>query len=303
MKHIFVVNPAAGGGQAEKTVLPLVRAALKDKELDYEIHRTLNKSETAEYVRQKALEGVRTRFYACGGDGTLNDVLTGMLGFENADLALVPCGTGNDFAKNFSSRDRLRDIEALMKADTVPCDVIKYGGGCCLNMFNIGIDCDVVVESRKTRGILAGSPMSYAAAALKVLSKGKTYRMAWELDGERREDEIMLCAVANGRFCGGGFKSSPLASVRDGIMDVAVVRPVRGLKMLRLLLKYRQGTYLEAEEAKDIVEYFKCESFRLIPLEDVHVAVDGEVEEFKETEFRVAPSAVRIAVPEGCELL
>ena len=103
MKHVFVVNPAAGNGAGLRDILPAIHKALTGFEEDYEIHRTMSEQETILYCRQKcAFEG-RVRFYACGGDGTINNVLTGIVGHDNAELAIIPCGTGNDFVRNYRS--------------------------------------------------------------------------------------------------------------------------------------------------------------------------------------------------------
>ena len=303
MKHIFVVNPAAGNGLAEKTYLPLIHAAVKENGAEYEIHRSLNKQEIGEYVRQRAAEGGQVRFYACGGDGTINDVLCGMFGFVNAELAVMPGGTGNDFAKNFTGAKALKDVRALMAAGTEPCDVIRYDGGYSINMINIGVDCDVAAEASRLKGPLIKGPMAYIAAAARVLPHPNYYRLSYEFEGAVREEELMLCAVANGRFCGGGFKSAPEASVNDGLMDVGIVRPVKGARMLSLLLKYHNGTHLGAKEAEGVVEYFKCSSFSLYPSCDVDICVDGEVTRFSGSTFTVLPQAVRVAVPEGCSLI
>lgn len=304
MKHIFVINPAAGSGQSESTFLPAIHAAVKKYGYEYEIHRTLNKAEVCEYVRQRASVGDEVRFYACGGDGTINDVLCGMIDYPNAQLAVIPSGTGNDFAKNFSAPSDLKDIEKLMAADAKPCDVIKFDGGYCINMLNIGVDCDVVVESERIKGKVIKGAMSYAVAAVSVLSKGKTYKMSYEVNGEKKEEELFLCAIANGKFCGGGFKSCPMASVHDGLMDVCLVRPIKGLKVPKLLLLYRQGKHLESSAAEGYVEYLQCSSFKLTPVsDDINVSIDGEVEKFKGASFEVLRDAIMVAVPKGSTLM
>ncbi|MCF0150809.1 MAG: diacylglycerol kinase family lipid kinase [Firmicutes bacterium] len=303
MKHIFIVNPAAGSGTAEKKLLPLIRSAVSRSGFEYEIHRTLNKQETCDYVRQKASEGSPVRFYACGGDGTLNDVLCGMIGCANAQLAVIPCGSGNDFAKNFSDRKALWDLDAQMQGTPQPCDVIRYEGGYSLNMLNIGVDCDVAYRQTQIKNSVLGGPLSYVAAAVQVLSKSNTYRMRYRADGIEKEEELMLCAIANGCFCGGGFKSAPKASVKDGMMDICIVRPVKGATLLKLLLKYHQGTHLQAKEAEGIVEYLQCRTFSLQPVSPVNVSVDGEVLAFSGSSFELLPGAVRIVVPKGAQLL
>ena len=300
MKHVFVVNPAAGNGAALREILPAIHKALTGFEDDYEIHRTLSEQETILYCRQKcAFEG-DVRFYACGGDGTVNNVLSGIAGFPNAQLAVVPCGTGNDFVRNYTNKEYFLDIEKQIRGSVMPIDVLKWQGGYALNMFNIGVDCDVVAEAAAMKSDRLKGTAAYLAAAFKVLRRGKTYRMAYAVeDGEEQEAELMLAAIANGHFCGGGFQSCPAAKLDDGFMDVCVVRPVRGLKLPILLAKYRAGSHLMDKDADKYIEYIHCKKFRLRTLEPVRISVDGEVLDFADTEFEILPGALQLVVPEG----
>ena len=89
MKHVFVVNPAAGNGAALREILPAIHKALTGFEDDYEIHRTLSEQETILYCRQKCSFEGDVRFYACGGDGTVNNVLSGIAGFPNIQIKRI----------------------------------------------------------------------------------------------------------------------------------------------------------------------------------------------------------------------
>lgn len=304
MKHVFVVNPAAGSGAGLTDILPAIHKALTGFEDDYEIHRTLSEQETILYCRQKcAFEG-DVRFYACGGDGTVNNVLQGIAGHANAQLAVVPCGTGNDFVRNFTNKENFLSIEKQINGSVMPIDVLKWQGGYALNMFNIGVDCDVVAEAAAMKSDKLKGTAAYLAAAFKVLRKGKTYRMAYRVDdGEEVEAELMLAAIANGHFCGGGFKSCPGAKLDDGYMDVSVVSPVRGLKLPILLAKYRAGTHLQDRDADKYIKYIHCKKFSLRALEPVRISVDGEVLDFPDTEFEIIPSWLKFVVPEGSEFI
>ena len=302
MKHVFVVNPAAGNGAGLREILPAIHKALTGFEDDYEIHRTMSEQETILYCRQKcAFEG-EVRFYACGGDGTINNVLSGIMGHDNAQLAIVPCGTGNDFVRNFTGRDNFLNIEKQIHGTVMPIDVLKWQGGYALNMFNIGVDCDVVAEAAAMKSDKLKGTAAYLAAAFKVLRKGKTYRMAYTIeDGEEVESELMLAAIANGHFCGGGFKSCPEAKLDDGNMDVCVVRPVKGLKLPVLLAKYRAGSHLSDKDANKYITYIHCKKFRLRALEPVRISVDGEVLDFTDTEFEILPASLKLVIPEGSQ--
>ena len=303
MKHIFIVNPAAGNGGAITEITPAALKALKDKGDEYEIHRSLNKQEIHDYVRSRAESGEHIRFYACGGDGTINDVMCGLVGCPNAELAIVPCGSGNDFARNFTHQENFFNMEKQFNATLMDVDVIRAGETYAINMLNIGVDCDVVVAANASRNKFIKGSGAYLVGVLKVLPRAKGYKMRYELDDKVVEDELFLAAVANGSYCGGGFKSSPVSELADGLIDVTIVRPVKGFKMLQMLLKYRQGTHLEDKDADLYINHFKCKKFSIEPLEEMYVSIDGEVNLFQPTEFEIMPKAVKLAIPEGSQLI
>lgn len=303
MKHIFIMNPVAGSGTAEESLLPQIIDFAKTEELDYEIHRTLNKEEVGSYCRQRAEKGAPMRFYACGGDGTIRDVVNGIAGFENAELAVYPCGTGNDFVRNFTEHKNFLDIGKLVRGTPVSIDLIKTDKGYVANMANVGIDSEVVAEvAEMKKGIFKGS-FAYLAGLVKVLSNMRSYRMVYEKDGEKKEEEFLLACVGNGSYCGGGFMSCPEALLDDGEMDICLVRPVKGLALMRLLAKYRMGTHLMDKDADRYIIYFRAKHFSLESLDPVRVSFDGELSKFTATEFEISPKALRFVVPEGSELV
>ena len=299
MKHVFIANPIAGSGKLDKGLLPKLHAFLKQTDLDYEIHRTLNKAEVGTYVRQRASQGDEIRFYACGGDGTICDVLNGMMGFDNAQIAVYPCGTGNDFVRNFTNRENFNDFAKLVGGEVIPCDVIRMNERYSLNMLNIGVDSDINEEVHNLHMKVLGGA-SYAVAAVKVLSHHKLYRVQYELEGRQVTEDLMLCAIANGKFCGGGFKSNPRAKINDGMIDVCMVRPVPYPKLPALLVNYHGGKHLDAPVARPYITYFQAPHFKLTPLCDLRVTVDGEAEDFHESDVECLHNAVKLALPAGC---
>ena len=302
MKHIFIVNPVAGHGLAEKTYQPQILSFLKDSGLEYEIHRSLNKQEIGTYIKQRASVGDDIRFYAIGGDGTLCDIVNGAIGFPNAEVAALPSGTGNDFVRNFTGKENFFDLKKQVNGKAVPVDVIKCNDFYSINMLNIGADCEVVVKAASYKK-MSGS-MSYARGALAVLPKGPKYRMAYtDENGEEHEEDLLLAAIGNGHFCGGGFKSCPKASLQDGLMDVVLVRPVVGLKLFKMLLKYHQGTHLESAEADELIKFMQVSKFRLRAIDSVSVSVDGEVLPFTEGDISIIPGAIKFVIPEGSEMI
>ncbi len=306
VKHIFIINPAAGLGKADHVILPKIQQVLADTDVDYEIHRSLSTAEIESYVRQRASEGDEIRFYAVGGDGTINNVLNGMAEFRNAQLAVVPCGTGDDFSRNFTHKENFLDIRKMMDGAAVKCDVMKMNDQYAINMFNIGVDCDIVVEAMKFKNKpFMGGSASYAISALKVLSKGGKYRMKYRIDGsEEIEEELLLVAIGNGAYCGGGFHSCPKADLNDGLLDVCVARPVPSFaKLLPLLMKYKAGKHIEDEKAQLYIDYIQCSEITLSSEDPVNVAADGEVSKLTEARFTCVKDAIDLVIPEGSELI
>ncbi len=301
MKHIFILNPAAGHGAAEKELLPKVIPYLKENGLEYEIHRSLNKQEVGVWTRQRAAAGDPVRFYAMGGDGTICDVLGGMIGYANAELAVMPCGTGNDFVRNFTNKENFIKIDKLVNGRAEKIDAIRYNGKYALNMLNIGADCQVVVRVGELKDRIRG-PLAYAVGALEILPKHPSYSMTYSIDGgEEVTEDLLLVAIANGMFCGGGFKSCPRSSLNDGKMDITIARPVSGLKLYPMLLKYHNGTHITDPKMADYVKYLQVKEFTIRPNTAIMLSVDGEVYPLEETKISVVPKAVRFVIPEGSD--
>ncbi len=303
MKYYFVINPAAGSGSASTELVPKIEKAFSGSGMDYEIHITGSKEDARSFVLSRAQEGKECRFYACGGDGTINDVACAMVGFPNAQLGVIPCGSGNDFVRNFTGRENFLDIGRQINAHCIRIDLIKYNDTYSVNMLNIGMDCDIVAEVNSMEAGMLKGPAAYLLGALKVLPKHKYYRMNYELDGVSHEKTLMLAAVGNGGFCGGGFHSCPTSSLSDGLMDVCIVSPIHGLKLLQMLAEYKNGKHLEDPDAEKYVDYFRCSSFTLTPLEPVRVSVDGEVSYFESCTFENCRQAITLAIPEGSEVI
>ena len=304
MKHIFIINPAAGTGESEKSILPAVIKFIKEHGDDFEIHRSLNKPEIGTYVRARASAGLPVRFYAVGGDGTVCDVLNGMAEYGNAELAVIPVGSGNDFVRNFSHKENFFNVQNLVDGQVEYIDVIKYNDAYCMNMLNIGTDCDINIQATKYRAQKKfKGAMSYIAAALAVLPKNRTYDLEYtDEEGLFHRENILLCAVGNGKFCGGGFKALPNAKLTDGLMDVGILRPMKTPKLMQMLVKYHQGTHIKDREADKLIKYMQLSEFKMVPHQDVKVCVDGETEDLVETSFKVIPRAIKFVIPKGSQL-
>jgi YegS/Rv2252/BmrU family lipid kinase len=338
MKHIFIMNPAAGKGKAGKVFLPKIIETAKRMGIDYEIHRTMAAFDAQHFVKgrcesRKADQGVEEllRFYAIGGDGTLNEVVNGAFGYHNVEIAMIPSGTGNDFPKSFGELNSFENIEQQILGTARPVDVIRYEAtppspfsgsfsGAQLdalfesdpdpvvrygiNMFNIGLDCNVAdkVAEIKEHPLVPG-PLAYGLGTAIMLAKKEGVDLEICLDnGEVYDGPIMLVAIANGSYCGGGFNGVPRAVADDGLIDVQIVGNISRRTFLSLIGKYRKGTHLEDPVTKSFITYRKCKSLTIRPRNTVKICTDGEVSMVGETTFEIIPGAIKFSVPQGCEL-
>ena len=111
MKHIFIINPTAGKQDSRQRIYDMAKELREKHELDVQCILTKKQGHATEIARKLCKEGGELRFYACGGDGTANEVANGILGFDNAAMTMVPVGTGNDLLKNFGDDlEKFRDV-------------------------------------------------------------------------------------------------------------------------------------------------------------------------------------------------
>jgi YegS/Rv2252/BmrU family lipid kinase len=314
MKHIFLINPVAGQGKASLEVLPGIVEAVKEKGIEYEIHRTVNEGDALRYVRARCDENPSEdlRFYSCGGDGTMNEVLNGLYECPRAQLAVIPAGTGNDFVRNFPNWKQFKDIGKQLDGHPVPVDAIRYelvGGGenaeeiaatgYALNMFNVGFDAEVVAKTAeiKSKPLMSGT-LAYVAGVGAVLTKLKKLKMTVEVDGtEVASGNFLLAAAANGRFSGGGFDGSPLSVTDDGEMDVTIVKSVTRRFFLSIVKNYHDGTHVGHPRLDGVLTHYRCREAVFRPEGQMIMAKDGETAVVGAVKFTIIPHAVRLSLP------
>lgn len=312
MKTLFILNAHAGSKDGTKSVAEHVNAYKSGHpEMYIELHETVSKGDaegyTARFCEENASED-EIRVIACGGDGTVNDVLNSVIKYPNAVLGIIPIGTGNDFCRNLTTAGDFSDIGAQMGGEVKTCDSIRYSGMIggkedvryCLNMFNIGFDCNVVdmTASVKRTRFISGS-LAYLISVLIILIKKKGANLKIELDGKvYNNGSLLLTSIANGSYCGGGVKSNPLADISDGKIDVNIVHNVSRLKFLRLFPSYQKGTHVSINGIEKIVEPHKCVHAVITPLGgNMRLCADGEITDAGVITFDLMPDSVRLLIP------
>lgn len=307
VKHVFILNPAAGKGAKQTGLRERIEQACTDRGVDYEIHLTSASGEATEYVRTLCEQDSDTqlRFYACGGDGTLSEVVNGAYGYANAAVGVVPVGTGNDFVRNFDGNERFLDIGAQLDGQTHSMDLMQYNGQLCVNMINIGFDCEVVklTAKLKKKKLLAAN-MGYIAGLVLTLIRKPGVKAYVSVDGSEPEKRnMLLTSVANGSWCGGGFRSSPLALLSDGVLDVIMIKNVTRVRFLSLVGAYKSGSFVHNPKARRVIDYVKGKCIRYTFDGMQSICVDGEVVEAQELEICAVKEALCLIVPEGAGYL
>ncbi len=297
MKHYFVINPAAGKGKAATMVEPQIREFMKaHPDFDCVIHVTKSKGEAIEYVREHASLGEPCRFYACGGDGTLFEVVNGAVGFGNAEVAAVPLGSGNDFIKLFGNTAQFTNINSQVQGTPVKLDLIKCGDVYAINQCSMGLDAEVCAK----KDIFMKMPLfngetSYVAAVFYCFFKKCGTRFNVKIDGDEEFSKKVLFAVAgNSRWYGGGFMPCPLAMPDDGELDFVVVeKRSNRFALLTLLGKYKKGLHLDWP-----ITYYKRGKKMTVKSEELSaINVDGEVYYDRERTFEIVEKAVSFVIP------
>ena len=309
-RHIFILNPVAGQGKAFSLEDDIIKTGMR-LGIDVEIYKTkevLDAQVEAVKFAQSATHESPVRLYACGGDGTVNEILNGIVGYDNVELAIVPTGTGNDFIRNFGTVDDFLNIEGQMLGTAKPVDVIGYKSSTdaysltryCINMFNIGFDCNVVRDAfaLKQKPLIAGSAAYLIGVAKNLIKmKGTNLKLIFE-DNQERSGKLLLLAVGNGCYCGGGVKAIPYAKVDDGLMDISIIRRCSRTQFITLFPRYVKGTHLETRLGKAYIKYMKIKKLSIIANDEtMYFSTDGEITNTSRLDLEVIPKAINFSVP------
>lgn len=302
MKHIFVINPAAGQGKSLEFIRPKIEEVCQKYSLNCEIHVTERAGEGIEYVRNKAATGEEIRFYACGGDGTLYDVVNGAFGYKNAQVAVIPLGSGNDFIRLFGTKEEFLNLDDQVNGVPVEFDVIKCDDEIAINQCSMGMDAEVCAMQGKIKKLplVTGEGAYYIGCLYAIIRKFKN-RFTYSIDGgEKKTKDCLFCFCGNSRWYGGGFMAAPLALPEDGLLDFVIVESrVSRPKLVTLLNKYKRGEHLDW----DITEFTRGKKLVVHSDKPAAVNVDGEIKYVTDTSFEIIEKGITYVVPAKSKFL
>lgn len=298
MKHLFIVNPIAGGKDSTAEVTEKVKAAFKNRSDEYEIYVTKAPMDAAEKIRSEAASEEHIRAYSCGGDGTFNECVCGAAGLKNVAVCPLPTGTGNDFCRMFGDEKGLfNDIDAVLDGWEHPIDVIDCNGRKSVNICSVGIDARIGTGVHKySKMKLVGGATAYVVSAAVEMFKGIARPMKVTCgDYSAFAPHSLICAC-NGRYYGGGFNPSRDAMPDDGVLDIFVVRKVNLIQFALLIGKYAGG---KADEMKKLITHLRGDSITIEFDEESVVNLDGEAMFTKKAVMKLEPASLNLVVPKG----
>ena len=298
MKHLFVVNPVAGGRDKTDYVRSLAVSAFCGSQEPYEIYVTTAPMDAPGKIRDEAQKTETLRVYACGGDGTFNECVCGAAGLPNVAVCPFPTGTGNDFCRMFGEeKDLFRDLDALLHGRVQPIDLIDCNGRCSANICSVGIDARIGTEVHKYSGLpLIGGTSAYVVSAAVNVFKGINRPMHVRCGNFESDGEHALIAACNGRFYGGGFNPSLHARPDDGVLDFYIVRGVSLFTLARLIGKYADG---KADDYPETITHLRGDCLQIDFQQESVVNVDGEAIYAKSVTMKLLPKALNLIVPRG----
>jgi YegS/Rv2252/BmrU family lipid kinase len=299
---VFLVNPASAGGRTGREWPELAHRAAAVGLIGDALF-----SEAPAHLQELAREAVAsgaTLLVAVGGDGTVNEVVNGLVGAEATELAVIPRGTGTDFVRTFGIPTRLEDAARVAVAGAVreiDAGRARYrswdgtpGEAHFANIASVGMSGAIakrVNESRRSFALKA----SYFLATFAVFARWQNteVRISVEPGSILRAARMHDVIVANCRYFGAGMMICPEAEPGDGLFDVLLIGDVTKLDLVTTLPKIYRGKHLPHPKA----ELLRGQAVEIDANEPLPVELDGEQPGTTPVRFEIVPKAVRLRVP------
>ena len=302
MKNYFIINPVAGKGKAIEIVekqIEIVSEELK-KDNEFIIIHTHHPGDGTEICKEICEENKDQviNVFACGGDGTCFEVLNGIIGYKNVRFGMLPVGSCNDFLKTFPGYDFL-DIEKQLKGKTIDVDTVKVNDEYIINVANFGFDARANDDQLKLRSKYKSVKTAYNMALVKnILSPKLGDSVEVTVDGKKVfEGKMLLSAVANAQYYGGGYKCAPLADVSDGLIDVVLVRKISVITFAKLVKFYKAGEHLNNKKFDKYVTFVRGKDIVINAKNDLTSSYDGEVRHSLNYHLEISDKKVNFILP------
>ena len=286
MKYIFIINPNSGSKKNKETLLANIHT--NKHHLDYDVYITKGKNDATHYVDQYCQSHKEdVVFCACGGDGTINEVVSGMINHPQAILACYPCGSGNDFVKVYGGKEYFLKTDYLTTAKETTIDIMQINDKYSLNVVNYGFEvtvCDTANKVRRNK--IIGGKNSYTSGIFVALMKSmKNYCQIYINDKLLYDGNILLSTFANGKYVGGKYCCAPYSNNEDGLLEITLVKPISIFRFLTLVKAYQKGKHLENPKYKNFIQHTRSNNVTIVTKKVSKICLDGEI--YKGNHFKI----------------
>jgi diacylglycerol kinase (ATP) len=296
---VIIVNPTSGRGRGARLV-PKVEEKLTALGVEHEVVLSKSPEDPPRIARQAAEDGAEV-VAALGGDGMAGMVGSALIGMRTA-LAVIPAGTGNDFAGflGFKRRDPIGVLASLVTPQIRDIDTVRVQGADgesqahFINVAGAGFDSEVNETANRMKTRVQGTA-KYVAAVFSTLRRFEAAKFDLTVDGKHHPLTAMMVAVGNGRSYGGGMKVCPDASLTDGLLEVCVVGAMGRFEFVRNFPRVFRGTHTTHPK----VTMLRGTRVEIAADRHFHVYADGEQSLPLPATFEVLPASLRVVVPAG----
>lgn len=301
VKHYFVVNPTAGKGLKGNFVKDIIIPACEAKGVDYEIYYTQAAGDGQRFVKETAANGKPARFYACGGDGTLYEVVNGAYGYDNAQIAVVPLGSGNDWTRLFGNTDVFLDIEGQLDGTPIKIDCIKAGDEIAVSQASMGFDadaCAVQGQMKKLPG--AVGHISYLLSGLYCMFSKVNNNFEIDIDGQKYDGNFVFAVGCNSRWYGSGIKVAPYATIDDHELDFVLMRKKMPWIVMFVIMMFDWQSNEDTHTHCRYCEYIRGKKMTIRDKDERNhnTNIDGECHHTNEITIEVIPDGLTFVVPQ-----
>lgn len=302
-KPVLIVNPRSGGGLDEKRWAQLV-GPLTDGLGAFDVRFTESVGDGRRLAREEAAGG-RSLVVAFGGDGTISEVVDGLMaaGQHRTELGIIPRGTGGDFRRTLALPESV--AEAARHVRDTAAQVIDVGRASFVgldgqpatrsfvNVASFGFSADVATRANRS-GKRLGAKAAFLGATFGSLVGYDNIEVLIRVDGgEPQRRTVLLGAVGNGCYFGGGMKICPHGRLDDGLLDLVVVGDFTKLEVVTKISHLYAGTHLSLKK----VSALQARRVEVTPVEgsgEIPIELDGETPGRLPATFEVLPKALRL---------
>lgn len=299
LKHYFVVNPVSGKNNKIDIVNELIIPACEKLGVDYEIYTTKAAGDGIRFVDETAtaLGDAPCRFYAVGGDGTLYEVVNGAFGHKNAEVAVVPKGSGNDWIRLFGDKDLFLDIEGQIEGTPYTIDCLKAGDEIAINQASMGFDAETCALQVKAKSIPgAAGHATYFLAGLYCMFTRVWHDFDVTVDGKRMTGPFIQVVGANSRWYGSGIKVAPFAMPDDHALDFVIMR--RTSSWPAMFMPMMVNWQVKGDHTKfGFCEYYRGKKMTIHARKPSQTNVDGECHATEDLTIELVENGLTFVVP------